>query len=315
MAPAAMWWLPRVRRRRLRRYVRWTSPNAPRSHTGRHDGGRRLSRALGGGGEPPSGARACRRHNANFGCTFSASSVSPIRCGHGAGGDQRMTSRRNAVVMITGDYPGTAAGCRATIGRHVRNGGHWSPAASSVLGRGAAAGARHQPTSSLRAGHADAEAAAGAGRFKANGEIVAMTGDGVNDAPALKAAHIGVAMGKRGSDVAREAASLVLLDDDFTSMVEAVKLGRGASSTIFRRPRAISSRCIYRPRGWHCCRCSSAGHGVYPVHIVFLEFVIDLAWSIASRLSHGTRRDARPPRAVTSLLFNGRTIATKSSWG
>ena len=126
-------------------------------------------------------------------------------------------------VMITGDYPGTAAAIARQIGladpETVVTGPELDAMTDAQLRERVGqvnVFARVVPEQKLRLVQA----------FKANGEIVAMTGDGVNDAPALKAAHIGVAMGKRGSDVAREAASLVLLDDDFASMVEAVKLGR-----------------------------------------------------------------------------------------
>ncbi len=127
------------------------------------------------------------------------------------------------VVMITGDYAETARSIARQAGLDQEAGtitgpelNAMDPAALRERIGGTSIFARAVPEQKLRLVEA----------LKANGEIVAMTGDGVNDAPALQAAHIGIAMGARGTDVAREAADLVLLDDDFSSIVKAVRMGR-----------------------------------------------------------------------------------------
>ncbi len=182
------------------------------------------------------------------------------------------------VVMITGDYPGTARNIARQIGL--------TPMDEYITGRELEKMddvelqrrlktvnifARVVPEQKLRLVNA----------LKANGEIVAMTGDGVNDAPALKAAHIGIAMGGRGTDVAREASALVLLDDDFSSIVHAVKLGRRIFDNLKKAMAYIFA--IHVP---------IAGMSLIPVlfrwplvllpvHIAFVELIIDPACSIA----------------------------------
>ena len=182
------------------------------------------------------------------------------------------------VVMITGDYPVTAQNIAHQAGltgdAQTITGPELEKMTQEELQsrvRDVNIFARVVPEQKLRLVQA----------LQANGQVVAMTGDGVNDAPALKAADIGIAMGQRGTDVARESAALVLLDDDFSSIVNAIRLGRRIYDNLKKATAYVLA--VHVPiagvtlipvlLGWPLI--------LMPVHVLFLELIIDPTCSIA----------------------------------
>lgn len=210
------------------------------------------------------------------------------------------------VVMITGDYPATARHIAEEIGigntDMVVTGEdlqHASEEKMKELVLKANIFARIQPSQKLDIVRALKEA----------GEVVGMTGDGVNDAPALKSAHIGIAMGKHGTDVAREAASLVLLQDDFHSLVTAVRMGRMIYDNIKKATSYIIA--IHVPIAGMALLPLVFGYPVVllPVHIAFLELLIDPACTVVFE-SEEEEGDSmkRKPRPVRQPLFDRKNL-------
>lgn len=214
------------------------------------------------------------------------------------------------VVMVTGDAGLTAEAIARRIGLvgddpHVITGRELAEVGDEELERRLRERdvifARIEPEQKLRIAHV----------LRRAGEIVAMTGDGVNDAPALKEADIGIAMGRRGTDVAKEAADLILLDDDFSSIVAAIEEGRAVFDNIRRFT------------AYHFC--SNVGEfipflvwgisgGAIPLPLVVMQVLaIDLGTDMLPAIALGTERAEpgtmeRPPRPRRERLLNRRVL-------
>jgi len=211
------------------------------------------------------------------------------------------------VIMITGDYPGTAQHIARQIGLENPDKYITGPELANMDQQELSEKikvtnifARVVPEQKLTIVNA----------LKQNGEVVAMTGDGVNDAPALKSAHIGIAMGERGTDVARESASIVLLNDDFFSIVAAVRLGRRIFDNLKKAIGYIFS--VHMP---------IAGLALFPIlfnlplvllpaHIAFLELIIDPACSTVFEAEPEEKNIMnRSPRNLQERMFGRKNLA------
>lgn len=210
------------------------------------------------------------------------------------------------VVMITGDYPGTALAIAEEVGLNGAAGcitgtelANMSAGELAERVRHISVFARMVPEQKLQLIRA----------LSANGEVVAMTGDGVNDAPALRAAHIGIAMGARGTDVARESASLVITDDDFASIVAGVRQGRGIFANLRKATAYIVA--VHVPIFGMSLIPVFVGDWplvLLPVQIAFLQFIIDPACSIvfeAEQIDPAIM--SQPPRSRGAPMFS-RTV-------
>ena len=206
-----------------------------------------------------------------------------------------------AVCMITGDHPATARAIAREAGldhdREVLTGPELARLDDTALADRLATTsvfARIQPEQKLRLVDA----------LKARGEVVAMTGDGVNDAPALKSAHIGIAMGERGSAVAREAAAIVLLDENFARIVDAVRLGRRIFDNL--RKVMLYIVAIHVPIAGLAMLPLLAGFPpmLLPAHVVLTEMIIDPMCTVAfENEPDEAGLMARPPRPLSEPLI------------
>ena len=205
------------------------------------------------------------------------------------------------VIMMTGDHPATARAIAQQVGLSNRpdviTGAQLEALDDAALSerlRHVDLCARLKPQHKLRLVQL----------LRASGEVVAMTGDGVNDAPALKAADVGIAMGERGTDVAREAAALVLLDDSFARIVAAIRQGRRIDSNIRKAVRFVFA--VHVPIIGLALVPTLLHWPVLllPVHIVLLELLIDPACSIVFEAeAEDSDTMARAPRPVSDSPF------------
>ena len=257
-------------------------------------------RVLGVAQATHSGAFPASQHDFTFKFLGLAGLADPLR----ASVPEAIRQCRSAgirVVMITGDYPVTAQAIAREAGLaadEVVTGDEIEKFNDEELAKHVktvTVFARIMPEQKLRIVNA----------LKAGGNIVAMTGDGVNDAPSLKAAHIGIAMGGRGTDVAREASSIVLLDDDFSSIVKAVRLGRRIFDNLQKAIGFIFA--VHVPIAGLALLPLLFGLPILfgPMHIAFLEMIMDPVCSLVFEAE--TEEDdvmERPPRAAQAPLFS-----------
>ena len=222
------------------------------------------------------------------------------------------------VMMITGDYPVTALAIARQAGivnaqdderRVVMAGDELAALSESELAKRVGqvkVFARIKPAQKLAIVNA----------LKNGGEVVAMTGDGVNDAPALKAAHIGIAMGQRGTDVAREAASMVLLEDDFGAIVKTIAQGRQIYDNIRKALAFVVSvhvpiaGLVFLPMlfGWPIL--------LFPAHVAFFELVIDPSCSFVFEAEEAEPDlMQRPPRPTDAALFGHQQLFSSALQG
>ena len=217
-------------------------------------------------------------------------------------------------VMITGDYPGTAQAIAREIGLDHGAGVITGPELEAMTDaelarriRSVSVFARMVPEQKLRLIRA----------LKANGDVVGMTGDGVNDAPALRAADIGIAMGARGTDVARESADLVITDDDFSSIAGGIRQGRGIFDNL-RKALAYTIAVHVPIVGMSLLPVfvSEWPLVLLPVQIAFLELIIDPACSVVFEAEEiDPAIMDQPPREAGQGIFGRRVLAIAACQG